>query len=104
MVRFVDIVALGPQLRSFAERHAARSGHELTDEAPLTYDAIGLVAAAMRQGATDREGIRRYLDSLSRADREYPGITGGIRFDADGNAPPSYFLLELTSTGSRSAN
>jgi branched-chain amino acid transport system substrate-binding protein len=101
IVRFVDIVARAAALRGFTGRHAARGGDGLTDEAPLTYDAVGLVATALRQGATDRESIRNYLDSLSLGGGGYAGISGEIRFDADGDARPSYFLLQLTSNGWR---
>ena len=103
MVSYVDSTAPRPELRSVAARFASVSGEALTDAAALTYDAIGVVAAALRAGASDREAIRHHLDSLSLPGRAYPGITGGISFDANGDARSSYVLFEITRGGMRPA-
>ncbi len=103
MVSYVDSTAPRPALQSVAQRFTSASGGPLTDAAALTYDAVGVVAAALRAGASDREGIRRYLDSLTLQGPAYPGITGGIQFDANGDALPSYTLVEITPGGMRLA-
>lgn len=101
MVSYVDVTAARPALRRVASRFESVSGRPLTSAAALTYDAVSVVATAMRSGAADREGIRRYLESLSLPDRAYPGITGGIRFDVNGDGQPSYVLFEVAQGGLR---
>jgi branched-chain amino acid transport system substrate-binding protein len=101
MVSYVDITAPRPDLRNVASRFEAATGQPLTDAAALTYDAVGVVVAAMRAGASDREGIRRYLGSLALPGRVYSGITGEISLDANGDARPSYVLFEITVGGLR---
>lgn len=101
MVRYVDITAPSQALRSVASRFASASGRPLTDGAALTYDAIGMVVAAMRSGATDREGIRRYLKSLALPGHSYSGITGRISLDDHGDARPSYVLFAVSAGGLR---
>jgi branched-chain amino acid transport system substrate-binding protein len=101
LVSLVDLAAPDPALQSFAARYEAASGHQLTDSAALTFDAVGLVAAAIRDGATDREGIRRYLAGLAASERPFSGIVGPIQLDANGDARPAYVLMEVTGEGWR---
>ncbi len=101
MVSLVDLTAPRTELQRFSARYEKVSGRALTDEAVLTYDAVGLIAAALRAGGAGREGIRSYLASMGTSDRAHPGITGGIQLDADGDARPAYALLEVTAGGWR---
>ena len=49
----------------------------------------------MRAGATSRDAIRDYLSGDAMREAGHDGITGRIRFDANGDAPPRYVLFLL---------
>jgi branched-chain amino acid transport system substrate-binding protein len=73
---------------AFAERYRARYGKEPSWEAAQGYDAVNLVAAAVRAafagGAADlrarRETVRAYLASLNGPANAISGVTGPIWF------------------------
>lgn len=54
-------------------------------EGLLTYDAVGVISAAVSAGAREGSEIRSYLYSLGRTRPPYQGIAGPIQFD-DGRA------------------
>jgi branched-chain amino acid transport system substrate-binding protein len=101
LVALTDVNANRPALRSVAERFRPITGRALTDAAALTYDAVGLIAAAMRAGARTRAAIQEQLARDATGGKTYEGITGPIVLDENGDARPSYVLLEVTSTGTR---
>ena len=101
LVSFVDLTADRPDLRRVATRFQADNHQPLGDAAALTYDAVGILAEALRSGAVDREGIRRYLEQAAASGHVFRGITGAISFDANGDAQPAYTLLEITPEGLR---
>lgn len=101
LVSFADLTAQRPALQQVAARFRAQRGESLVDAAALTYDAVTILAEALRAGAVDREGIHRYLEASAASGRVFQGITGTISFDANGDARPSYVLLEITPTGMR---
>jgi branched-chain amino acid transport system substrate-binding protein len=102
VVSYTDVNADRQPLRRVAARFEPMSGRALTDGAALMYDAVGIVADAMRAGARDREAIRNHLETYARGKRTYAGVTGDIAFDANGDARPAYVLLEITRRGARS--
>ncbi len=75
----------------FDERFGARSG---TAEA-LAYDGIQLILAAVAEGARSGDQVKEYLDQLGRERLPYPGITGPIQFDADGDVDRSFVLRRI---------
>jgi branched-chain amino acid transport system substrate-binding protein len=95
VVAYADVTADRPALRGVASRFESLTGRAFTDGAALTYDAVGIIAQGMRAGATDREGMRKYLESSISPGRAYQGITGAISFDTSGDALPSYVLFEI---------
>jgi branched-chain amino acid transport system substrate-binding protein len=69
------------QLAAFSERYRKRYNMVLQTYAPYAYDATMVLAGAMQQaGSTDPA---RFLPALARI--KYPGITGAIAFDANGD-------------------
>lgn len=101
LVSFADLTANRPALQQVATRFRAQRGEPLVDAAALTYDAVGILAEALRSGAADREGIHKYLEASAASGHVFQGITGPISFDANGDARPSYLLLQITPTGMR---
>jgi branched-chain amino acid transport system substrate-binding protein len=101
LVALSDVQAERPALRSVAERFQPLTGRALTDAGALTYDAVGVLAEAMRSGARTRTDIQRFLEEGGASGRAYDGITGPIVLDLNGDARPSYVLLEIGLDGSR---
>lgn len=99
VVSYADMSAAKPALQSVAARFRPLSGRTLTDGAALSYDAVGILADAMRTGAHTREAIQRVLAGWGKTGHVYQGITGAIAFDDNGDALPSYVLMEVTASG-----
>lgn len=66
----------------------------------LAYDAVGVLAAALRDGARTRPEIQRYLASLGRTRPPFKGLSGPVAFDSAGVINRRYQLVEVTSAGS----
>ncbi len=98
-VRFVDLDST-PRTRLLIARNQQENA-QFTDQFPLAYDAVMLLAEAIRSAGPDRERIRDYVAGLGTARPAFAGITGPISFDRNRNPPPSYHLKEVTATGSR---
>jgi branched-chain amino acid transport system substrate-binding protein len=101
VVRFVDPEGPDPRLQAFRERFRDRTGRDVYGGAVLTYDAVGLLADALRSGARSREAIREYLTLLGRYRAPYAGISGPIAFNEEGTMMRSLQLAEVTATGLR---
>jgi branched-chain amino acid transport system substrate-binding protein len=99
LVAFTDVNADHPRLRDVARRFEPMGRRPLTDAAALTYDAVGIVAEAMRSGARTREDIQKFLAKGGTTSRKYDGITGSIILDENGDARPSYVMFEVLKTG-----
>jgi branched-chain amino acid transport system substrate-binding protein len=73
--------------RVFAARYRARYKEEPDSQAALAFDAVRLLARALREGHRDRESIRRYLEGVGRqgGSEPFPGAAGTVSFDANGD-------------------
>jgi len=101
-VRFLDIGNPTPAERALRQRFdSIWAGQEFTDQYLMAYQAVRLLAEAIRVGGDDREAIRRYLSQMGTARPPFPGISGPIAFDALGDPSPSYHLAEVTASGSK---
>lgn len=67
-------------LADFARRYQQRCGGKPTPLAAFTYDAVSLVAQAVREAGPSREELQRFFAAVDRR-----GITGRLRFDESGN-------------------
>jgi branched-chain amino acid transport system substrate-binding protein len=94
-VRHVDFLELGstPALRDFAARYRARFGRAATVPDALTYDAVRVLLAGIAEGARTGPALQGYLMSLGGTRPAYPGITGPIVFDEQGNIDRTYVLV-----------
>jgi branched-chain amino acid transport system substrate-binding protein len=93
-VEYVDLEAT-EALRDFERRYRARFGRDPVGPDALTYDAIRLVLAGIRSGARTGPALREYLVSLGRESPPYPGLTGPIAFDDDGDVDRPYLLATV---------
>lgn len=92
-VRLVDIARPDTALqRVRAEYRQIRHG-DLPDQAALAYDAVLLVAQALREAGPDRDAIRDWLAQLGRGHPPFPGITGQLAFPGQGDRAPTYVLV-----------
>lgn len=73
-----------PRAREFVAAYTAKYGQPPDDVAALTYDACGLIAAALSQaGSNDREALREALAKIP----DYQGVTGTFRFEPGSGDP-----------------
>src|SRR5690606_26324498 len=73
-VRFTDPIASDSASIAFRDRYREVTGEVASSEALLTYDAVSLVRAALRDGATSRAAVREYLRSLGAARPAFQGL------------------------------
>jgi branched-chain amino acid transport system substrate-binding protein len=99
-VRFTDPRSGNVALSDFARRYHEHAGEPPSGEALLTYDAVSLVRAALRDGARTREHVRRYLASLGVERPPFHGLTGPIAFDSTGSVARPYLLAEVVAPDS----
>jgi len=89
-----------PRVRAFVREFRSRYGRQPDAFAAQAYDAVKLVAVAVKrlgagvlqpQGRVDRPRLREALAST----RDYPGVTGTITFDRLGNPARDVQLLRV---------
>ncbi|MDD5148345.1 MAG: ABC transporter substrate-binding protein [Candidatus ainarchaeum sp.] len=80
-----------PKSKEFMDKYRARYGSEIsygfwTSE---SYDAVYIIADAIKQKGLDVEGIRQYLYNL----KDFEGASGKLAIDANGDGIRGYELL-----------
>ncbi|HEY1791410.1 MAG TPA: ABC transporter substrate-binding protein [Opitutaceae bacterium] len=81
-----------PEARRFTALFRARFGSDPNGLSALTYDAVRLVADAVRRaGGTDREAVRRAL----AATRDFAGATGPTTFGASRDAQKAAAIVTI---------
>jgi branched-chain amino acid transport system substrate-binding protein len=81
-----------PQARKFVADYEKTYGAAPDSIAALSYDAVYLIADAIRRaGSTDGKRVR---DALAET-KDYPGVTGTITMDADRNPVKPVFILKV---------
>jgi len=81
-----------PEVRNFVAKYRARWNEVPDSLSALGYDAVYLVADALRRaGTTDHAALR---DAIA-ATKDFPGVTGKITIDAQRNAAKSAVILTV---------
>lgn len=81
-----------PPVAPFVEAFRATYGNEPTALDALGFDSAGLLLAVLASpGVHDRQTLVQALAGW----RDYPGVTGSIRFAADGEADKTLCLLQI---------
>jgi branched-chain amino acid transport system substrate-binding protein len=75
-----------PEVQAFIDDYTEHFGHPPENSfAPLGYDAIGLIAAAIEEaGSDDPAAVRDALE----ATRDYPAVTGTVSYTRETMVPP----------------
>jgi len=91
----------GDRNAAFLRAYAAANGGERPDHRGAgAYDAVYLIAQAMRDGGTRRTQIRDALARINGHDRPaYDGVTGRIAFDDKGDVPGKAVLIGVVRGG-----
>ncbi len=85
-----------PRGADFKKRFNAQYG-EIQDYAPYSYDAVGVMVAAMK--AADSPDPAKYLPVLAAI--SYPGVTATIRFDEHGDLKGGLVTLYQWKSGTK---
>lgn len=83
--------------RSFARRFHRRTGNWPSPEAAEAYDAVRLVAQAVRDAGPNRARVR---DAIAMA-RNLAGVSGAITFDDQGNNRTAVSLVRISQDRSK---
>ena len=73
--------------RAFATSFRARVGREPRHDDAMFYDAVMVVAQAIREGGPTRDAVATYLTELGQSRPAYRGVTGPIAFTPDAARP-----------------
>lgn len=68
----------------FIDKYSRRYNHPPNPVNALMYDAVYVLAAAIRNGGVTRERLRRKLGSIGNEEHPFEGITGKIRMFENG--------------------
>lgn len=79
-----------PEIRKYVEEFKAKYKGEVPDGyGSLAYDAAGVIVTALQKtikgGKVDRKGIRDYIADIGTKNPPFPGVTGTIKFDKNGD-------------------
>lgn len=94
-VRLVDLRRPDSALQAVRSRYRADGGADLSDQAALAYDAVMLLADAVRHTGPNRDAIREWLSHVGRDRPPYQGVTGPIGFPEGGDRSPTYVLTTV---------
>ncbi len=84
----------------FLRAYAAISGGEQPDHRGAgAYDAVHLIAEAIRDGGSSRKAIRDALARIGQGRPAYDGVTGRVTFDANGDVPNKSVLVGVVRGG-----
>jgi branched-chain amino acid transport system substrate-binding protein len=87
-----------PEVRAFVTAYTKKYGSTPDGNAALAYDATKLLAHAVERVGPDRRKIRDYLATLSDGEA-YRGVTGAIRFRADGDPVGKNIVMTRVHNG-----
>ncbi len=84
----------GPKEDAFVKRYEARYNVSAAPSAAYAYDAVLLVAEALRSEAHTSEDFAKYLENV----QAYPGVTNSITFD-NGRVTHKEHILKIVKDG-----
>ncbi|MDB4882608.1 MAG: putative amino acid transporter substrate binding protein [Gemmatimonadetes bacterium] len=91
-VRLFDFSRRNVELERLRRRYVSPGFPELTDQAVLSYDAVTLLAEAVRHAGPRREAIRDWLARVGNESPPFVGLSGPVAFPSGGDRAPAYFM------------
>jgi len=89
-----------PANTAFVSAYSQANGGALPDNRGAgAYDAIHLLAQAIRDAGVSRRGVRDALARLGSGRAAYTGVTGPISFDRNGDVPGKHVLIGVVGGG-----
>lgn len=87
-----------PEAQRFVQAFMAKFGNEPDGNAALAYDAVWVMAAALRSVGDDRGAVRDWLASRT-TEAPVPGVTGSIAFQANGDPVGKALVMSRVRSG-----
>lgn len=94
-VRLVNPESPDTALRRLREHYHREQWGEPSDQAVLSYDAVLVLAEAVRHAGAQRERIRDWLARVGTDVPPVAGLSGPIAFLPNGDRKAAYFLEEI---------
>jgi branched-chain amino acid transport system substrate-binding protein len=89
----------GPRNAAFVDAYRTAHRNELPDHrAAGTYDAVMLLAEALRAAGPTREAVRTHLEQVGNELPPFEGVAGAIAFDANGDAIDKQVTIGVVAT------
>lgn len=88
--------------KTFIDEYAAKYGKTPDDVAALTWDSLGLMVQAVKDTgglSGDVKADRVKVKDALVAVKDYPGITGGMTFNADGDPEKCAVVVKINDEG-----
>ena len=88
--------------KAFIDEYAAKYGKTPDDVAALTWDSLGLMIQAVKDTgglSGDIKADRVKVKDALVAVKDYPGITGGMTFNADGDPEKCAVVVKINDEG-----
>jgi branched-chain amino acid transport system substrate-binding protein len=88
--------------KAFIDEYAAKYGKTPDDVAALTWDSLGLMIQAVKDTgglSGDVKADRVKVKDALVAVKDYPGITGGMTFNADGDPEKCAVVVKINDEG-----
>ncbi len=89
----------GEASQRFVQAYHDRYGAEPDQFGAMTYDAVRLVAQAIREVGPDRAAIRSYLEQVGRGRPAFHGVSGAIAFDENGDVVNKNVVVGVIRNG-----
>jgi branched-chain amino acid transport system substrate-binding protein len=89
----------GEASQRFVQEYRGRYKTDPDQFAAMTYDAVRLVAQAIREVGPDRAAIRSYLEQVGRGRPAFQGVSGTIAFDEHGDVVNKKVIVGVIRDG-----
>ncbi len=82
----------GKMAQEFLKAFQTKYEHDPDTWAALTYDAVNMVADAIKKVGTDRTAVRDHFASVMSPEAAFEGVTGLTYFDEHGDCPKKAYV------------
>lgn len=94
-VRIVDLERPDTALQNLRATYRRTGRGELNDQTVLGYDAVALLAEALKATGADRSALPTWLSQLGKSRPAFAGLSGAIEFTPERDREPHYHLAPV---------